>query len=156
MLPTVWCILSHIELDCRFLLVDCAFLICNLERRAWKFQPTNSPPMSWMHRVGFGYRASQVCLNFSVTCWEVFSFINQLFSSHLPPFRLVRHYSNSWLINVMISCYVILGSSAFSTPTIVLAKKDVRLQRKRETRRAGRRSSFLVLRRLVMTSLMPY
>eukprot|EP00970_Alexandrium_tamarense_P009321 scaffold1847_cov121-Alexandrium_tamarense.AAC.1 len=71
MLPTVWCILSHIALDCGLRLVVGTSLMFNRAKILWNSYPVNSPPLSWMHRFGSGYLANQACSNLRRTCFAV-------------------------------------------------------------------------------------
>ena len=61
---------SQIKSDCRFLLVNWVSLTLTPASSSWKGPPINSPPMSWTHRIGRGYRKSQHCWNFLLTCWD--------------------------------------------------------------------------------------
>ncbi len=70
-LVTVWCILSQIALDCRFLLVENTSLMLKISNSHWKFCPINPPPLSCRHRTGQGYQQSQVCVSLSRTCSAV-------------------------------------------------------------------------------------
>ncbi len=70
-LVTVWCILSQIALDCGFLLVEHTFLMLKISNSHWKFCPMNSPPLSCRHRIGWGFRLSQLCVNLSRMCLAV-------------------------------------------------------------------------------------
>ena len=64
-LQIVWCILSQIAFDCRFSTVIGTSLIPYCDKSSWNFQPMNSPPLSWTHKFGLGYRDSQ---QFSKCC----------------------------------------------------------------------------------------
>ncbi len=70
-LVTVWCILSQIALDCRFLLVEHTSLMLKIYISHWKFCPMNSPPLPCRHRTGQGYWQSQLCVNLSRMCLAV-------------------------------------------------------------------------------------
>ncbi len=70
---TVWCILSQIALDCRFLLVEHISLMLKISNSHWKFCPMNSPPLSCRHCTGRGYGQSQLCVNLSCMCLAVLS-----------------------------------------------------------------------------------
>ncbi len=60
----VWCMLSHIALDCLFLLVVGMSLIPRTPRRLAKANPVNSLPLSWTTHAGRGYWVNQVFSNF--------------------------------------------------------------------------------------------
>ncbi len=70
-LVTVWCILSQIALDCRFLLVEHTSLMLKVSNSHWKFCPMNSPPLLCRHCTGQGYWQSKLCVNLSHMCLAV-------------------------------------------------------------------------------------
>jgi len=70
-LPTVWCILSHIALDCGFFALVQASLMWHFSNSVWNSIPVNSPPGSCMHRWGHGYRANQHWAYFLLTSSDV-------------------------------------------------------------------------------------
>ncbi len=70
-LVTVWCILSQIALDCKFLLVEHTSLMLKISNSHWKFCLMNTPPLSCRHHTGWGYRQSQLSVNLSRMCLAV-------------------------------------------------------------------------------------
>ncbi len=65
---TVWCICLQIALAWGFLFIVGTGLMFNKHNSCWKAKPVNSPNLSWMTCIGWGYQESQVCLK-CVSLW---------------------------------------------------------------------------------------
>ena len=71
-LPTVWCMCSQMTLACDFYAVVGTSVMLEFFKSCWNSHPVNSPPLSWTHLVGHGYRACQTWSNFLAMWAEVF------------------------------------------------------------------------------------